>query len=85
MVLIDVVDKSQRLGWRTGASTCCYLPGPLQAGRVLHEVSTMAALRAFARWIGDSIGHAFGNPREEHATLPPNVGVQPYRDQPNRR
>ena len=31
----------------------------------------MAALRAFAGWIGDSIGHAFGNPREEHATLPP--------------
>ena len=45
----------------------------------------MAALRAFARWIGDSIGHAFGDPREEHATLPPNVGVQPYRDHPHRR
>ena len=45
----------------------------------------MAALRAFARWIGDSIGHAFGDPREEHATLPHNVSVQPYRDQPHHR
>jgi len=45
----------------------------------------MAALRDFAVWLGDSIGHAFGNPQEGHATLPPNVGVQPYRDQPNRR
>jgi hypothetical protein len=45
----------------------------------------MAALRAFAAWIGDSIGHSFGDPREEHATQPPKVGVQPYRDQPHRR
>ena len=43
------------------------------------------ALRGFAAWIGDSIGHAFGDPREEHAHLPPNVGVQPYRDAPHRR
>ena len=45
----------------------------------------LPALRQFAGWIGDSIGHAFGNPREEQAHLPPNVGVQPYRDHPRRR
>jgi hypothetical protein len=49
------------------------VPGPL------------TTLVAFAGWIGDGIGHAFGNPREEQAHLPPNVGVQPYRDQPHRR
>jgi hypothetical protein len=41
----------------------------------------MAALN---RWFGTSIGHAFGNPREERLLQPPNVGVQPYRDQPHR-
>ena len=45
----------------------------------------LPALRAFAGWIGDSLAHAFGNPREEQANLPPNVGVQPYRDHPHRR
>ncbi|MEB3208350.1 MAG: hypothetical protein VKK63_05500 [Synechococcus sp.] len=43
------------------------------------------ALRRFAALIGDSVSHAFGDPREEHAHLPPNVGVQPYRDSPRRR
>jgi hypothetical protein len=46
---------------------------------------SLSALAAFAVWIGDSIGHAFGNPREEQAHLPPNVGFQPYRDHPRRR
>jgi hypothetical protein len=45
----------------------------------------LPALRAFSGWIGDSLDHAFGNPREEQANLPPNVGVQPYRDDPHRR
>ena len=45
----------------------------------------LPALRAFSGWIGDSLDHAFGNPREEQANLPPNLGVQPYRDQPHRR
>ena len=52
---------------------------------VMPMQAPLPALRAFAGWIGDSIGHAFGNPREEQANLPPNVGVQPFRDDPRRR
>lgn len=44
-----------------------------------------ALLRAFGGGLADALNHAFGNPREEAAHLPPLVGVQPYRDRPRRR
>ena len=42
-------------------------------------------LTRFGLWLAEAINHAFGNPREEGAHLPPLVGVQPYRDRPRRR
>ncbi|MEB3333133.1 MAG: hypothetical protein VKI83_11660 [Synechococcaceae cyanobacterium] len=36
-------------------------------------------------WLAEAVSHAFGNPREEAAHQPPAVGVQPYRDRPQRR
>lgn len=42
------------------------------------EVVMQHILQSFSRWLSDSIGHALGNPREEKAHLPPNVGVQPF-------
>ncbi len=31
----------------------------------------------FGHWFGDSLAHAFGNPREDRHQ-PPAIGVQPY-------
>jgi hypothetical protein len=44
-----------------------------------------SALAGFGFWLADMLNHAFGNPREEAAHQPPLVGVQPYRDRPERR
>ena len=41
-------------------------------------------IRALNRWLGSSVGNAFGNPLEERLHQPPSVGVQPYRDRPYR-
>ena len=38
-----------------------------------------------AEFINHAFNHAFGNPREEGAHLPPLVVVRPYRDRPRRR
>jgi hypothetical protein len=32
----------------------------------------------FGHWLAEMVQHAFGDPREEAATQPPAVGVQPY-------
>lgn len=39
---------------------------------MLHQFQT------FSRWLSEAIGHALGNPREEQAHQPPNVGAQPF-------
>jgi hypothetical protein len=39
--------------------------------------------QALNRWLGTSVGNAFGNPLEERRHQPPPVGVQPYRDHPH--
>jgi hypothetical protein len=44
----------------------------------------LSRLARFGHWLADTINHAFGNPREEAAHQPPQVGVQPYRDRPSR-
>jgi len=49
------------------------------------SAAVAAALADFGHWLADSLNHAFGNPREEAAHQPPAVGVQPYRDRPQRR
>ncbi len=41
-------------------------------------------MQVLNRWLGASVGNAFGNPLEERQHQPPLVGVQPYRDQPHR-
>ncbi|WP_191964780.1 hypothetical protein [Synechococcus sp. RSCCF101] len=43
-----------------------------------------ARLSSFLRWLGDSLSHALGNPREEKAHQPPAVGAQPYPDHPHK-
>ena len=35
-------------------------------------------LHRFGTWLAEALTHAFGNPREEAAFLPPAIGVQPY-------
>lgn len=49
------------------------------------EWSDQSWLQRVGRWWAEAFIHAFGNPREEAAHQPPLVGVQPYRDRPNRR
>ena len=41
-------------------------------------------LRTLRHWFGEAVQHAVGNPREEKIHQPPEVGVQPYRDQPQK-
>jgi len=41
-------------------------------------------LRTLRHWFGEAVQHAVGNPREEKIHQPPDVGVQPYRDQPEK-
>ena len=41
-------------------------------------------IQALNRWVGSSVGNAFGNPLEERLHQPPSVGVQPYRDHPHK-
>ncbi len=41
-------------------------------------------MQVLNRWLGASVGNAFGNPLEERQHQPPLVGVQPYRDHPHR-
>ncbi len=55
--------------------------GPVPAPRF----GLIHGLQVFAAGLADALNHAFGNPREEAAHLPPLVGVQPYRDRPRRR
>ena len=47
--------------------------------------SPSSPLTRFALGLAEAINHAFGNPREEGAHLPPLVVVRPYRDRPRRR
>ena len=47
--------------------------------------SPSGVMARFGLWLAETLNHAFGNPREEAAHLPPLVGVQPYRDRPRRR
>jgi hypothetical protein len=35
-------------------------------------------------WWGEAMAHAFGNPREDKAHLPPHVGPQPFRHHPHK-
>lgn len=39
-------------------------------------------LEDFRFWVGETLSHAMGNPREEKLTQPPAIGPQPYRDRP---
>jgi hypothetical protein len=54
-------------------------PGDASSAALLHTGT------GFGAWLADMLNHAFGNPREEAAHQPPLVGVQPYRDRPQRR
>ena len=48
--------------------------------------SPAGPLTRFALGLAEAINHAFGNPREEGAHLPPPLVVgRPYRDRPRRR
>lgn len=58
---------------------------PAAASRSAGSADASGALAGFGRWLADTLNHAFGNPREEAAHQPPRVGVQPYRDRPQRR
>jgi hypothetical protein len=40
--------------------------------------SRASNLHRFGTWLAEALNHAFGNPREEAAHLPPAIGVQPY-------
>jgi hypothetical protein len=40
--------------------------------------SRASHLHRFGTWLAEALNHAFGNPREEAAHLPPAIGVQPY-------
>ena len=59
-------------------------PGDPSSAALLRSQSG-SALAGFVSWLADALNHAFGNPREEGAHQPPLVGVQPYRDRPERR
>jgi hypothetical protein len=41
-------------------------------------------LKGLRHWLGESLSHALGNPREEKQHQPPPIGAQPYRDTPKR-
>ena len=43
------------------------------------------AIQRFLMAVAETLNHSFGNPREESLHQPPLVGVQPYRDRPQRR
>jgi hypothetical protein len=85
------------LRWHTGrcsANRRLYRFPERSAGSWLQEArqSSMASISSpsspltrFALGLAEAINHAFGNPREEGAHLPPLVVVRPYRDQPQRR
>ncbi len=47
--------------------------------------SPSSLLTRFALGLAKVINHAFGDPPEEAAHLPPLVVVWPYRDRPRRR
>jgi hypothetical protein len=53
-------------------------------GLMTPEAPVDKLMAALNRWFGTSVGYAFGNPREERLQMPPNVGVQPYRDHPHK-
>jgi hypothetical protein len=59
-------------------------PGDSSSAALL-RTTTGTGLAGFGAWLADMLNHAFGNPREEAAHQPPLVGVQPYRDRPQRR
>ena len=59
-------------------------PGDSSSAALLRSRSGQG-LAGFGHWLADMLNHAFGNPREEAAHQPPLVGVQPYRDRPQRR
>ncbi|MEB3360851.1 MAG: hypothetical protein VKI42_01865 [Synechococcaceae cyanobacterium] len=40
--------------------------------------SRASQLHRFGTWMAEALNHAFGNPREEAAFMPPAIGVQPY-------
>ena len=40
--------------------------------------SRTSQLQRFGTWMAEALNHAFGNPREEAAFMPPSIGVQPY-------
>ncbi len=58
-------------------------PGDSSSAALL-RTATGTGLAGFGAWLADMLNHAFGNPREEAAHQPPLVGVQPYRDRPQR-
>ncbi len=41
-------------------------------------------LKGIRQWVGETLSHAIGNPREEKMHLPPPIGEQPFRDTPER-
>lgn len=50
-----------------------------------HPTTHGGAIQRFLMAVAETLNHAFGNPREESLHQPPLVGVQPYRDRPQRR
>lgn len=78
-----IINRPQKSGNR------CFYRFPLFYGLLMMRALTQRApmkqlMQVLNRWIGSSVGNAFGNPLEERQHQPPLVGVQPYRDQPLR-
>jgi len=53
-------------------------------GLITSEAPVDKLMAALNSWFGTSVAYAFGDPREERLQRPPNVGVQPDRDQPHK-
>ena len=47
----------------------------------MNNLSLVSRLR---RWFADGLAHSFGEPTEEHRLEPPEIGVQPFHDDPRR-
>ena len=48
---------------------------------VMDKPSLFSKLR---RWFAESLAHSFGEPAEEHRLEPPEIGVQPFHDDPRK-
>ncbi|WP_180374331.1 hypothetical protein [Candidatus Synechococcus spongiarum] len=47
-------------------------------------MDNLSLVRKLRRWFADGLAHSFGEPAEEHRLEPPQIGVQPFHDDPRR-